>query len=231
MSKHSFVGAGHSLGEYSALCAAGFFDFEQGLEIVRARGSFLQTASEKNPGAMAAVLGLSKEKVLELCSKASSKGVCEAVNFNCPGQIVVSGAVAAIENFMDLAREAGAAKCVKLNVSGAFHSSLMKEAAVEMQEKLTKYTFNKPSFGVYTNYDAELTVDPDQLKEKLIKQVDHPVLWDMTIEKIIAAGFEIFIEVGPGKVLSGLLRKVDRSKKAYNVSDQDSLQEVVKLLA
>ncbi|MDR2860401.1 MAG: ACP S-malonyltransferase, partial [Elusimicrobiota bacterium] len=134
VSKFEFIAAGHSLGEYSALCAAGFFSFEDGLKMVQARGGFLQTASEANKGTMAAVLGLEKQKILEVCKEASSIGVCEAVNFNCPGQIVIAGTIDAVNKAVELANKAGAIKCVILNVSGAFHSSLMKSASESMSK-------------------------------------------------------------------------------------------------
>lgn len=226
-SQHEFVAAGHSLGEYSALCAAGFFSFKDGLEMVKARGSFIQKASEENPGTMAAIMGMEKPAVEDICKQASSEGVCEAVNFNSPGQIVIAGAVPAVNKAIELANAAGAMKCVVLNVSGPFHSSLMSSASEMMDEELKKYTFTDPSFGVYTNCDAILTNDSAIVKEKLVKQIKNAVKWDESIQNIINAGFDKFIEVGPGKVLSGLLRRIDRSKKALNVEDNASLEKTI----
>jgi len=223
-----FVAAGHSLGEYSALCAAGFFDYKEGLALVKARGEFIQKASEENPGVMVAIMGLEKSDVECICKQASSLGVCEPVNFNSPGQIVIAGTSTAVNKAIELATVAGAAKSVVLNVSGPFHSSLMTSASDNMLKELEKYNFSAPSFGVFTNYDASLTVDKSALKVKLVKQIKSPVKWDESIANIIAAGFNKFIEVGPGRVLSGLLRRIDKSKKALNIEDSVSLQKTLK---
>lgn len=230
-SKHEFVAAGHSLGEYSALCAAGFFSFKDGLEMVKARGEYIQKASETNPGTMAAIMGMEKNAVEDICKQASNEGVCEAVNFNSPGQIVIAGTVAAVNKAVELATAAGAMKCVILNVSGPFHSSLMSQAADMMAEELKKYTFSEPSFGVYTNCDALLTKDSAIVKEKLVKQIKNAVKWDESVQNIINDGFDKFIEAGPGKVLSGLLRRIDRSKKALNVEDSVSLEKTIQELS
>jgi [acyl-carrier-protein] S-malonyltransferase len=219
--------AGHSLGEYCALYCAGFLDFKSALELVKARGQFIQNASDKNPGLMAAVLGLEKSVLEDVCKQASSFGVCEAVNYNCPGQIVISGNTNAVNKAVEIAKEKGALKTVVLNVSGPFHSSLMSSAADDMKTELQKYNFKKPSFGIWTNCDAQLTLDPDVLKEKLILQVKNPVKWDESIGNMIANGFEQFVEIGPGKVLSGLLRRIDRTKKTFNIEDSESLQKTL----
>ena len=224
MSKYEFMAAGHSLGEYSALCAAGFFSFKDGLEMVKARGEYIQAASEKNPGTMAAIIGLDKQKLAEVCAKACVEGVCEPVNFNSPGQIVIAGTVAAVQKAVELATTAGALKSVILNVSGPFHSSLMSSAADLMDEELKKYTFTAPKFGVYTNYDAQLTNNPEIVKNKLVQQIKSSVKWDETIANMVSAGAEKFVEVGPGKVLSGLLRRIDKSKKALNIEDKTSFE-------
>ncbi|AKL97731.1 ACP S-malonyltransferase [Endomicrobium proavitum] len=229
-SKFEFVAAGHSLGEYSALCAAGFFSFENGLSMVKARGEFIQKASQENPGTMAAIMGLEKQVLEDVCKKASEFGVVEPVNFNSPGQIVIAGTVAAVEKAVELATAAGALKCVVLNVSGPFHSSLMSSAADSMAQELKKYTFTAPAFGVYTNCDALLTTDSTIVKDKLFKQIKSAVKWDESIQNAISGGVETFIEVGPGKVLSGLLRRIDRSKKALNIEDEASLQKTLAAL-
>ncbi len=230
MSKHEFVAAGHSLGEYSALCAAGFFSIADGLAMVKARGGYIQEASEANPGTMAAIMGMEKAAVEDVCRQASSFGVCEAVNFNSPGQIVIAGTAEAIKKAVELATAAGAMKCVILNVSGPFHSSLMSPAADNMAKELEKYTFKTPSFGVYTNCDAEFTTDNSIVKEKLVKQIKSAVKWDESIQHIISAGFDKFIEIGPGKVLSGLLKRIDRSKKALNIEDESSLLKAIETI-
>ncbi|MCA6079562.1 MAG: ACP S-malonyltransferase [Endomicrobium sp.] len=222
VSVNEFVAAGHSLGEYSALCAAGFFNFKTGLAMVKARGEFIQKASEKTPGAMAAIIGIEKSDVENVCKQASSTGICEAVNFNSPKQIVIAGTVAAVNKALELAVAAGAIKTVILNVSGPFHSSLMTSASDDMSKELEKYDFNMPFFGVYANCDALLMMDASTVKERLVKQIKSPVRWNEIIQNIIAAGCDKFVEIGPGKVLSGLLRKIDRSKKALNLNIEDS---------
>ncbi|MDR2395329.1 MAG: ACP S-malonyltransferase [Endomicrobium sp.] len=229
-SKSEFVAAGHSLGEYCALCAAEFFSFKDGLEMVKARGKFIQEASCQNPGIMAAILGMQKEQVLDICSKVSSYGVCEAVNFNSPGQIVIAGTSNAVNKAIDLANESGAIKTVVLNVSGPFHSSFMESASNKMEQELKKYNFNNPSFGVYTNCDAQLTKDICQIKEKLVAQIKSPVKWDEIMQNMILLGFEKFLELGPGRVLSGLLRRIDKTKKSLNIEDSISLQKALEEL-
>ncbi|MCA6070897.1 MAG: ACP S-malonyltransferase [Endomicrobium sp.] len=225
-----FVAAGHSLGEYSALCAAGFFDFEDGLSMVKARGEFIQKSSEENPGLMAAILGMEKSIVEGICEQASNLGVCEAVNFNSPGQIVIAGTTAAVSKAVELAAVAGATKTVILNVLGPFHSSLMISASGNMAKELEKYKFSIPTFGVYTNCDASLTTDVSVVKEKLVKQIKSSVKWDESIQNIITSGFNKFIEIGPGRVLSGLLRRIDRTKRAFNIEDLMSLQKTLEEL-
>ncbi|MDR3111873.1 MAG: ACP S-malonyltransferase [Elusimicrobiota bacterium] len=228
--KFEFCAAGHSLGEYSALYCAGFLDFKDTLELVKARGRFIQNASDKNPGLMAAILGIEKPVVINICNEVSSLGVCEAVNFNSPGQIVISGNKNAVNKALDIAKEKGALKTVILNVSGPFHSSLMSSAADDMEQELQKYNFKKPYFGIWTNCDAQLTQEPDVLKKKLVLQVKNPVKWDDTMKNAILNGFEHFIEFGHGKILSGLLRRIDKTKKAFNVEDSESLQKTLEEL-
>jgi len=230
LSKFEFCAAGHSLGEYSALCAAGFFNFKDGLSMVKARGEFIQAASEANPGTMAAIMGLEKNVLEDVCKKASEAGVCEPVNYNSPGQIVVAGTAAAINKAIELATAAGAMKCVVLNVSGPFHSSLMASAADKMAKELEKYTFSTPAFGVYTNCDALVNKDASIIKDKLFRQIKSAVKWDESVQNMIKDGVETFIEVGPGKVLSGLLRRIDRTKKALNIEDEMSLAKTLTAL-
>jgi [acyl-carrier-protein] S-malonyltransferase len=226
-----FVAAGHSLGEYCALCAAGFFNFKDGLEMVKSRSKFIQEASYQNPGTMAAILGIQRQQILDICVKVSSYGVCEAVNFNSPGQIVIAGALEAVNKAIELANAAGATKSVVLNVSGPFHSSLMSSASDKMSKELEKYNFSNPSFGVYTNCDAKLTKDVSEIKEKLVTQIKSPVKWDEIICNITQLGFEKFIEIGPNRVLSGLLKRIDKTKKALNIEDDLSLQKTLEELS
>ncbi|MCA6069955.1 MAG: ACP S-malonyltransferase [Endomicrobium sp.] len=225
-----FVAAGHSLGEYSALCAAGFFGFEDGLSMVKARGEFIQKSSEENPGLMAAILGMEKSVVEDICKQASNLGVCEAINFNSPGQIVIAGTTSAVNKAVELAAVAEATKTIILNASGPFHSSLMIPASSNMAKELEKYKFSIPTFGVYTNCDASLTTAVSVVKEKLVKQIKSSVKWDESIQNIIASGFNKFIEIGPGRVLSGLLRRIDRTKRAFNIEDSMSLQKTLEEL-
>ncbi len=214
--------AGHSLGEYSALCAAGAFDFETGLELVKARGEFLQEASQSIPGTMAAFIGLERATVEEICQKASAQGVCQPVNFNCPGQIVIAGAVAAVETAVALAQAAGATKSVRLSVSGPFHSSLMVPAAQKMKAVLDRAAVKDAVIPVVMNCDARPERSAEEIRRKLVLQIDHPVLWEDSLKALFAAGAETFIEVGPGRVLSGLLRRTDKAKKFSNIEDRKS---------
>ena len=223
--------AGHSLGEYSALCSAGAFSLKDGLLMVKARGEFIQKASAMNPGTMAAILGLDKSKVEEICKNASISGICEPVNYNTSEQIVIAGTKAGIEKAITLATEAGATKAILLSVSGPFHSSLMTPAADMMKAELTKFSFANPLYPVYTNCDASKTSQASAIPAKLVTQIDHPVLWDTSIKNIAADGCETFIEVGPGRVLCGLLRRIDKTKKFLNIEDAASLDKTLAALA
>ncbi len=214
--------AGHSLGEYSALCAAGAFDFETGLNLVKARGEAIGEAAEKTPGTMAAVIGLDRPVVEAICAKASAKGLCQPVNFNCPGQIVIAGTVEAVEEAVLLAQAAGSPKSVRLNVSGAFHSSLMKPAADKMAQVLSAATIVAPAVPVVANVDGQTVQDAQQIREKLVRQIDHAVLWEDTLKFMIGAGIDTFVEMGPGRVLSGLVRRTDKTRKFSNIEDKKS---------
>jgi [acyl-carrier-protein] S-malonyltransferase len=223
ISKFEFVAAGHSLGEYSALCAAGVFDFEDGLSIVNTRASFFQKASEENKGTMAAIIGIDENVVKNICEESSKYGICEIANLNLKDQIVISGSIEAVNKAVLIAKKNKSVKTVFLNVSGAFHSSLMKSASHGMENELYKYNFEKPLFGIYMNYDALLTEDIKLIKTKLVNQITNPVKWNKIIENIILLDFDIFIEIGPGKILSNLLKKIDCSKKIYNIENSVSL--------
>ena len=217
LSKFEIVTAGHSLGEYSALAVSGFFNFEDGLKMVKARGQFIGEASAENPGSMA---------VIDVCKQASELGVCEPVNFNSPVQIVISGTKAAVEKAVELAKANGALKAVMLNVSGPFHSSLMKPASEKMKVELEKYTLTEPKYPIITNCDAQFTKDSSLIKEKSVKQICNPVLWDTSMSNAIVDGFDTFIEIGPGRVLTGLMRKIDRTKKAINIETVADLEKL-----
>ena len=222
--------AGHSLGEYSALCAAGVFSFDNGLRLVQKRGEFISKASVQNPGTMAALIGLESKAVADICVKASQYGVCEAVNFNSPGQIVIAGAEAAVKNAVELAQAAGAAKAVMLNVSGPFHSSLMTPASLMMKEELEKFSLNSPKFKFVSNCSAQITQEPREIKDNLVKQINSPVLLDASVKAMADFGSEFFIEIGPQRVLSGLMRRIDKTKRSLNVEDNKSLSKTAEEL-
>lgn len=226
----SLFAAGHSLGEYSALCSAGVFSFEEGLRLVKSRGEFIQKASEENPGTMAAIIGLEKDKVEAICQAAKPFGVCEAVNFNSPGQIVIAGTKDAIAKAVEAAQVAGAMKAVILNVSGPFHSSLMARAAEMMRDELKKYQLHQAEFPVVTNCDGQVTIDGAGIAEKLVKQINNAVLWEDSIKKMMENGVEAFVEIGPQRVLSGLIRRIDKTKKIINVEDKKSLEKTLQEL-
>ncbi len=221
--------AGHSLGEYSALYSSKVFDFQTGLKLVEYRGRFIQECCGKYPGTMAAVLGMDRETLKSLCAEcAGEKGVCEMVNFNSPGQIVVAGSKEAIETLAGKISAVPGAKAILLNVSGAFHSALMREAAQKMAETLKGAELKNAAVPVFTNVDASAATQAEDFRRKLAAQVDHPVLWEDSVRKMAESGAEAFIEVGPGKVLCGILRKIDRKMKTLNVEDADSLNKTLK---
>jgi [acyl-carrier-protein] S-malonyltransferase len=202
--------AGHSLGEFSALVAAGAMDFEEGLKLVSTRAQAMQKACETAPGAMAAVLALPTEKIEEICKEVSSKGTSGTVipaNYNCEGQIVISGDTAAVEEACIRLKEAGAKRALVLPVGGAFHSPLMESAREELAEGIRKATFRTPLCPVYQNVTALPSTDPDEMKSNLLAQLTAPVLWTQTVRNMLADGAEHFIELGPGKVLQGLVAK------------------------
>ncbi|MDR0985219.1 MAG: ACP S-malonyltransferase [Endomicrobium sp.] len=223
---------GHSLGEYSALFSAEVFGFTDGLKIVNARSKFIKKAININPGVMAAIIGLNETIVIKICEEVSKDKniVCEAVNFNSTKQVIISGHVEAINKAVYLAKKRGALKTVFLNVSGPFHSSLMSSASKEMAIELKKYEFHSPIYGIYMNYDASLTSNVKSIKYKLIKQVDNPVLWKTSIQNLINTGCNKFIEIGPGRTLSSIIKKIDRSKKVFNTSDLLNLENTMEVI-
>lgn len=226
------IAAGHSLGEYSAFFAAEIFDFKTALKLVEYRAKFIQECCEKNPGTMAAVIGMEKTQLKNVCDAiAQEKGVCEMVNFNSVQQIVVAGQKSAIEMLTEKIGAVPGTRAIPLNVSGAFHSGLMAEAAEKMKAVLETAAIKDAAIPVAANVDAELTVRADEIKAKLARQINHPVLWEDSIHKMIANGVETFLEIGPGKVLTGLLRKIDKKKKALNLEDEPSLRKVVNELS
>ena len=201
--------AGHSLGEISALVANECLNFEDGLKLVNARALAMQKACEKNPSTMAAILGLDDHIVEEICE--NTTGIVVAANYNCPGQLVISGEIAAIDAACEKLTEAGARRALKLPVGGAFHSPLMEPARVELQEAIAKTEFKTPICPVYQNVNASPVTDAEQIQTNLISQLTAPVRWTQTMKNMLQAGDIEIIEVGPGKVLQGLFKKVDRT--------------------
>lgn len=204
--------AGHSLGEFSALVANGVLSFEDGLKLVSKRALAMQKACEMQESTMAAVLGLDDALVEEVC--ASIDGIVVAANYNCPGQLVISGEISAIDKACTAMIEKGAKRAIKLPVGGAFHSPLMEPAREELAEAINNTIFHKPTCPIYQNVLAEAVKDSVEIKENLILQLTAPVRWTQTIQQMIADGATAFIEVGPGKVLQGLVRKIDRTVDA-----------------
>lgn len=199
--------AGHSLGEFSALVAAGALSFEDGLRLVSARAQAMQKACEKTPSTMAAVLALPDAKVEELCASVT-EGVVVLANYNCPGQIVISGSIEGVDAACAKMLEAGAKRALKLKVGGAFHSPLMEPARAELADAIAHTDFHAPKCPVYQNVNAEPQTDPETIKKNLIAQLTAPVRWTQTIQNMIAAGADTFVEVGPGAVLQGLVKKI-----------------------
>jgi [acyl-carrier-protein] S-malonyltransferase len=222
------VTAGLSLGEYTALYAAGVISFEDALVLVQKRGQAMQAAADATDGGMVSIIGLDEEKVGQLCAEAGEGEILVAVNFNCPGQIVISGSKAACERAERLAGKYGAVKAVRLEVAGAFHTEMMSSAANTLKEALRKCRISEPvNIKTIANIDAEYYKSAKEIAEGLIKQLTCPVLWQKCMEKLIADGVEDFYEIGPGRVLSGLMRRIDRKINVVSVS---SLQAIEGLL-
>lgn len=204
--------AGHSLGEFSALVASGALSFEDGLRLVSARAQAMQKACEKEPSTMAAILGLEDEKVEEICKSIDEIVVC--ANYNCPSQLVISGSIKGIEIACEKLTAAGAKRALKLMVGGAFHSPLMEPARVELEAAINKTTFQKPICPIYQNVNASKVTDPEEIKRNLVAQLTAPVRWTQTVKNMLADGATSFVELGPGNVLQGLIKKVDRNVAA-----------------
>ncbi len=208
--------AGHSLGEFSALVAAGALSFEDGLRLVAKRANAMQRACEAQPSTMAAILGLDDETVEKICAQVED--VVVAANYNCPGQLVISGTIEGVDKACVLLTEAGAKRALKLNVGGAFHSPLMEPAKVELQAAIEETLINAPICPIVQNVDALPYTDPAQIKANLIAQLTGAVRWTQTVQQMLAEGVEAFVEVGPGNVLQGLVKKVDRSVQTSTAS-------------
>tara|TARA_B100000780_G_C21111213_1_gene449056 strand:- start:421 stop:1302 length:882 start_codon:yes stop_codon:yes gene_type:complete len=201
--------AGHSLGEFSALVANKAMSFENGLKLVSQRALAMQKACEAEPSTMAAILGLDDEVVEEVCGKI--EGVVVPANYNCPGQLVISGSIPAVEKACEALKEAGAKRALVLPVGGAFHSPLMEPARQELEEAIKNTTFNNPICPIYQNVTASAISDPVEIQKNLVAQLTAPVKWTQSVKQMIADGASSFVEVGPGKVLQGLVKKVDRA--------------------
>jgi [acyl-carrier-protein] S-malonyltransferase len=223
--------AGHSLGEYSAHVAAGTLTFADAVRTVRNRGKYMQDAVPVGVGAMAAILGMDFDKVTEVCRDAAQGEVCEPANINSPEQIVISGHTAAVERAAKLADERGAKRAKVLSVSAPFHCSLMKPAQDRLASDLFSITFSKPVTPLVCNVDAASLDDADRSRDALIRQVTGSVKWEQSMRVLIAAEVQTFVEVGPGKVLCGLMRQIDRAKTCFNVADEASLQKTLEGLA
>jgi [acyl-carrier-protein] S-malonyltransferase len=217
------VAAGHSLGEYSALTAARAIDFMDAVRLVHLRGKFMQSAVPEGMGAMAAVLGMPFEKVLEITSYATS-GIVSAANFNAPDQIVISGETKAVAEVGEECKKEGAKKVIPLAVSAPFHCSLMQPAAEKLQAEFAKVKFKDTAFPVVSNVNGEYVSRADEIKQKLIEQVTGAVLWQQSVENMVARGIQTFVEVGPKRVLSGLIKRISPNAKILNVEDMVSLQ-------
>ncbi len=227
--KPSYV-AGHSLGEYSAHVASGTFSFTDAVRTVRNRGKYMQEAVPVGVGAMAAILGMELARVSVVCNDAAQGEVCSPANINSPDQVVISGNTAAVERATKLADERGAKRAKILPVSAPFHCSLMKPAQDRLESDLAKIKMNKPVYPVACNVEADMVTDNVRALETLVRQVTGSVKWEQCIRLLIAQGVQTFIEVGPGKVLSGLMRQIDRSKTALNVGDDASLIKTLEAL-
>ena len=210
--------AGHSLGEFSALVAAGAISFEDGVKLVAARANAMQKACEANPGLMAAIIGLLDEKVEEVCSQISAEGeVVVAANYNCPGQLVISGTVDAINKACEALKAAGAKRALPLKVGGAFHSPLMQPAKDELQAAIEQTVFSAPKCPVYQNVDGKPHTDAEEIKANLIAQLTSSVRWTSSVQNMIADGADDFIECGPGKALQGMIGRIDKNVKVAGI--------------
>ena len=224
------MAAGLSLGEYGALVAAESLSFEDALPLVKKRGRLMQEAVPLGVGTMAAIIGLDEAEVEECCRQASVLGVVEPANYNCPGQIVISGQVQAVEKACEIAKEMGAKRAVKLAVSGPFHSSLLKSAGEALRVELSKVQVYKPVIPVISNVRARPEGQPEEIIENLVLQVSQPVRWEESVRYMIEQGIDTFIELGPGKTLIGFLRRISKDVKGYHVQDMKSLEQTIKAL-
>jgi len=219
--------AGHSVGEYSAVACAGCVGAAEALRLVRFRAELMAAAGDSRPGAMAAILGLGRAAVEELVEQAGDADVVVVANYNSPGQIVISGAVDAVERASALAGEAGAKRVIRLDVSGGFHSPLMEPAARPLIERLERADFATASVPVVSNVDAQPRTDPGEIRDALGRQMTSGVMWRQSVERMVSEGVQVFVEIGPGTVLSRLIRRIDPDVSVLNVEDTESLEQAV----
>ena len=222
--------AGLSLGEYAALVAAGAMPFENAVKVVRKRGQYMQEEVPMGVGGMAAILGLENAKVIEACEKASSEGVVEPANFNCPAQLVIAGEVGAVEKAVEICKEMGAKKAVMLPVSAPFHTSMLKGAGDKLAKELESVEFLPLEKPVVGNVEADYIASENDIKDLLIRQVSNPVRWDESIQRMINDGYDTFIEVGPGKSLSKFIKRISKDVKILNVEDPTTLDKTLEKL-
>ncbi|SMC67232.1 ACP S-malonyltransferase [Sporomusa malonica] len=220
--------AGHSLGEYSALVAAGSLSFGDAVQLVRKRGQFMQDAVPLGEGSMAAIMGLDRAKVVEICQQVEAEvGVVQAVNFNCPGQIVIAGKTQAVEKANELLKAAGAKRAISLPVSAPFHSTLMQPAAQRLGNELDKISVKDAEIPVVANVNGQKVTQGATIKELLVKQAASPVLWEDCVAQIVSSGATTFVEVGPGKVLTGFTKKIAKEMETLNIEDAASLEKIL----
>ena len=221
--------AGHSLGEYTADTYAGVVSFEDGLKLVKTRGELMKRSGEIQSGTMAALIGLDEKQILKICDSVKEYGVAQPANYNCPGQIIVSGDVAAIEKAIEVAKNPpyNCRLAKKLDVSGAFHSELMKTSDPPLREALALLEFNDPQIPVYANYNGLPLTKKEQIKEALALQLVSPVRWELSVRNMIKDGVSKFIEIGSGKVLTGLIKKIEPTIETINISNVDDVKKII----
>ena len=223
--------AGHSLGEWTALVCAGVVAFADAVKLVQQRGKFMQAAVPAGEGAMAAIIGLEDDKILSACEAAAQGDVVSAVNFNSPGQVVIAGSAAAVARAIEACNAAGAKRAMPLPVSAPFHTSLMRPAADQLAEQIRATDFNKPEILIVHNVNADTETNPEEIKELMIEQIYQPVLWVDCVKALAAAGMEVTVECGPGKVLSGLSKRIDKSLKGMATETPAALDKALEALA
>lgn len=225
------VTAGLSLGEYSANVLSGTIDFSDAVALVKKRGKYMQEAVPIGVGTMAAILGLSNDDVIASCKEASSCGIVEPANFNCPGQVVIAGEIKAVERAAEICKEKGAKRAMLLPVSAPFHCSMLKPAGEKLKTELDSISFNEMKIPVVTNVTAEYISDSTKVKDLLVRQVSSSVLWEASVNQMMAQGVDTFVEIGPGTALSGFIKKINKAANIFNVEDVPSLEKTLNGLA